>query len=217
MTDPSGDHWERVWSERSPEEVSWYQPRPETSLRLLREADLPDGARVLDVGGGASTLVDHLLDLGCRPGVLDVSAAALERARDRLGERADEVEWFVGDVRRFRSPHPWDAWHDRATLHFLVEEADRRAYREVLLDALAPGGVAVIAGFGPEGPDRCSGLPVRRHSRADLVDLLGPELGIKACDELVHTTPSGTRQQFLACRFRRRIDCRRGAAADRLT
>lgn len=203
MTDPTAAHWERVWSERSPEEVSWHQPRPEASLELLREADLPDGARVLDVGGGASTLVDHLLDLGCRPGVLDVSAAALERARDRLGERADEVEWFVGDVREFRSPHPWEVWHDRATLHFLVEEADRRAYREVLLDALAPGGVAVIAGFGPEGPDRCSGLPVRRHSRADLADLLGPELEIEACDERDHVTPSGTRQQFLACRFRR--------------
>lgn len=203
MTQSSADHWERVWSERSPEEVSWYQPRPETSLRLLREADLPAGARVLDVGGGASTLVDHLLDLGCRPGVLDLSAAALERARDRLGERADEVEWFVGDVREFRSPHRWEAWHDRATLHFLVEEADRRAYREALLDALAPGGVAVIATFGPAGPDRCSGLPVRRHSRADLAELLRPELRTETCCVEDHVTPSGSRQQFLACRSRR--------------
>lgn len=196
-------HWERVWRERSPEEVSWYQPRPELSLRLLRGADLPAGARVLDVGSGSSTLVDHLLEMGCRPGVLDISAAALEPARERLGERAEEVEWFVGDVRAFDSPHPWEAWHDRATFHFFVEPADRRAYRRVLLDALAPGGAAVIATFGPDGPDRCSGLPVRRHAREDLTGFLLPELRVETCETEDHATPSGTRQQFLACRFRR--------------
>jgi SAM-dependent methyltransferase len=196
-------HWERVWRERRPESVSWYEPRPVLSLRLLAEGGLIPGARVLDVGGGASSLVNRLLDLGFRPGVLDISRTAVERARERLGERAEEVEWYVEDVIRFRAPHPWDAWHDRATFHFLIEETDRRAYREALLAALAPRGIAVIAGFGPEGPTRCSGLPVRRLARADLSDLLGPELGIEACATADHVTPAGTSQQFLACRFRR--------------
>lgn len=203
MTNERAAHWERVWRQRSPEEASWHQPRPRTSLRLLRGAGLPARARVLDVGGGASTLVDHLLDLGFRPGVLDVSPAALDRARVRLGERAGEVEWFAADVTAFRSPHPWEAWHDRAALHFLVDEPDRLAYRASLLGALAPGGVAVIAAFGPEGPTRCSGLPVRRHSADDLGELLGPELVVEESSIETHETPSGIAQSFLACRLRR--------------
>lgn len=203
MTESRAAFWERIWREKAPEEVSWYESRPETSLRLIRGAGLPAGARVLDVGGGASALVDHLLDLGYRPGVLDVSMAAVERTRVRLGERAEEVEWFVEDVTGFRSPHPWEAWHDRAVLHFLVDESDRQSYRATLLDVLAPDGVAVVATFGPAGPTRCSGLPVRRHSEEDLAALLGPEMVLEECALEEHRTPSGTLQQFLACRLRR--------------
>lgn len=196
-------HWERIHLEKAPEETSWHERTPELSLEFLRRAGLPAGARVLDVGGGASTLVDHLLELGFRPGVLDVSDAALERSRTRLGARAADVEWFHADVTRWDPPHPWDLWHDRATLHFLMDEADRRAYRSTLLAALAPGGHAVIATFAPDGPERCSGLPVRRHAGADVEALLGPELSLEEEGRHDHVTPSGGVQRFMVCRLRR--------------
>lgn len=197
-------HWERVHRARDPGSVSWYQPRPETSLRLIGRAGLAAGSRVLDVGAGASTLVDHLLDLGYRPTVLDVSEAALERVRRRLGDRAGEVEWVRADVTRWRPPGPrWDLWHDRATFHFLIDESDRRAYRETLLAALRPGGHAVIATFGPDGPDRCSGLPVRRHSADDLGAFLAPDFRLEEWTAEDHHTPSGTLQRFLFARLRR--------------
>lgn len=196
-------HWDRVWRERKPDRVSWHQPRPGLSLQLIESADLPSGSRVLDVGGGASTLVDRLLDSGYRPGVLDVSDEGLARARARLGSRAEEVEWYHADVTRWDPTHPWDLWHDRAALHFLTDEADRRAYRATLLRALRPGGHAVIAVFGPEGPTTCSGLPVRRWSAEDLEAFLGPELGIEEQASEEHVTPSGGVQQFLVCRLRR--------------
>jgi SAM-dependent methyltransferase len=196
-------HWDQVWREREPTRVSWHQPRPGLSLRLIETAGLSAGSRVLDVGGGASTLVDRLLDVGYRPGVLDVSDEGLARARARLGTRASQVEWFHADVTRWDPPHPWDLWHDRATLHFLTEEAERQAYRVTLLRALRPGGYAVIAEFGPEGPTTCSGLPVRRWSAEDLEAFLGPELGIEERAAEEHVTPAGGLQQFLVTRLRR--------------
>jgi len=196
------NHWDRVWREREPTEVSWYRPRPGTSLGFIDAADLPAGARVLDVGGGATTLAGALLERGFRPAVLDVSREGLERARTGLGQRASEVEWIRADVTRFEPPHLWDAWHDRAVLHFLVEEKDRQAYRRALLRALEPGGVAVIATFGPEGPDRCSGLPVRRYGIEDLATWLAPEATAEAWTTEDHVTPSGSTQQFLVARFR---------------
>lgn len=196
-------HWERVHRVKAPEETSWHERRPEVSLEFIRRAGLPPGARVLDVGGGASTLVDHLLDLGFRPGVLDVSEAALERSRARLGARGVEVEWFHSDVTRWDPPHPWELWHDRATLHFLIDPEDRRAYRATLLSGLVPGGHAVVSTFAPEGPPCCSGLPVRRHSAEDLERLLGPELRLEEAAPHDHVTPSGRVQRFTVCRLRR--------------
>ena len=196
-------HWDRIWRESDPTRLSWFQPRPETSLAHIRRAGLPSGAQVLDVGGGASTLVDHLLDLGYRPGVLDVSEEALARSRARLGPRAAQVEWFHADVTRWVPPHQWDLWHDRAALHFLTDEADRRAYRATLLRALRPGGQAVIAEFGPEGPPTCSGLEVRRYSAEDLEALLEPELRLEERAMEEHLSPSGRAQRFLVARLRR--------------
>lgn len=196
------EHWDRVWREREPTGVSWYRPEPGTSLAFIEEADPPAGARVLDVGGGVTTLAGALLERGFRPAVLDISREGLERARARLGERADEVEWIRADVTRFDPPRRWDVWHDRAVLHFLVEEVDREAYRRALLRALESGGVAVIATFAPEGPDRCSGLPVRRYGIEDLATWLAPELAAEAWTTEDHVTPSGSTQQFLVARFR---------------
>ena len=196
-------HWDRIWRESDPTRVSWYQPRPETSLAFIRRARLASGAQVLDVGGGASALVEHLLGLGYKPGVLDVSEAALARSRARLSPRSPQVEWFHSDVTQWDPPHWWDLWHDRAVLHFLIDEADRRAYRATLHRALRTGGQAVIAEFGPEGPTSCSGLEVRRYSAEELEDFLGPEFRLEEQATEEHHTPSGGVQSFLLCRFRR--------------
>ena len=198
-------HWNRVWSEREATGVSWYQPHPGLSLRLIETAGLPEGSRVLDVGGGASSLVDRLLDLRYRPGVLDVSEEALARARERLGARAMQVEWYQADVTRWNPPHRWELWHDRATLHFLTDERDRLAYRATLLRALRPVGCAVIAEFAPDGPTTCSGLPVHRWSAEGLEAFLDPELRIEEKASEEHVTPKGAVQRFVVCRFRRLV------------
>jgi SAM-dependent methyltransferase len=209
--DRSGDrfdptaHWEGVYQRNDPTRLTWFQPSPEESLRMIEAAALDRDARIIDVGGGTSSLVDHLLDVGHRKiGVLDVSRRALEVTRARLVERAALVEWFEGDVTHFRSPHPWDLWHDRAVLHFLLEDEDRLAYRQSLLGALAVGGQAVIATFGPDGPTRCSGLDVRRYDPESLLELLGTEFDLLESVIEMHTTPSCSEQQFLFCRVVRR-------------
>ncbi len=203
MAEQTKAHWDSVYRSGDTRRVSWYQASPDTSLELIEACVAPPEARVLDVGGGDSLLVDRLLDRGFqRPGVLDISRVALDHARLRLGTHADDVEWFVGDVTTFESPHPWDLWHDRAVLHFLVEPGPREAYARVLRRSLSPGGHAVIATFGPEGPERCSGLPVRRYDAARLAALLGPELQAIGHRLTDHVTPSGTTQQFLYATFR---------------
>lgn len=196
-------HWDHIYRTSDPTGVSWHQPRSTVSLRRI-EATCPDRhASILDVGGGTSHLVDHLLDLGYSAlGVLDVSAAALDLTRARLGPKADDVEWFVADVIRFRSPHPWDLWHDRAVFHFLLDESDRDAYRSALLGALKPGGHVIIATFGPEGPTRCSGLDVHRYDLDRLGEVLGPALELVSGEVETHTTPGGVEQQFLYATFR---------------
>jgi len=197
-------HWESVYDKADLTTVSWFQSRPEESLRFIESAGLDTAAPILDVGGGTSTLVDALLDLGyVHLGVLDVSARAIAVSRERLGTLADTVEWYVGDVLDFRSPHPWDLWHDRAAFHFLTEPEDQRAYGNVLEKALAPNGQVVIATFGPEGPTRCSGLDVHRHDADSLGAALGGWLELVEQELIEHTTPGGSPQQFLFCRFRR--------------
>jgi len=198
-------HWQRVWTDREAERVSWYEPVPETSLELIRLAELPPEAPLVDVGGGASTLADHLLAEGFRDlTVLDIAAPAFEPAKRRLGERAGAVRWEVADVTRWRPSRRYALWHDRAVFHFLVEEADRIAYRATLDRALAAGGLAIVATFAPDAPPRCSGLPVMRFDAAGLgrsfADLLVPI----ADRRHVHVTPAGVRQPFTYVLFRRR-------------
>jgi SAM-dependent methyltransferase len=197
-------HWESVYERADLTQVSWFQSRPDESLRFIEAADLDTSDPILDVGGGTSTLVDSLLDLGyVHLGVLDVSPRAIAVSRERLGSRADAVEWYVGDATDFRSPHPWDLWHDRAVFHFLTKPEDQSAYGEALKRALAPDGQAVIATFGPEGPTRCSGLDVFRHDADSLGKALGGWLELVEQEVVEHTTPGGVTQQFIFCRFRR--------------
>lgn len=191
------DHWEEVWSERAPDEVSWFQPDPTVSLELVGSLDLPASASVLDVGGGASRLVDHLLDAGYEDvTVLDVAEASLAKARQRLGSQAEQVDWFVGDVLEADIQPGFQLWHDRAVFHFLTDAEDRHRYGERLRGSLAPGGHAIVATFAPDGPEECSGLPVRRYDAPSLADELGEDFRLVDRRREEHTTPWGSTQAF---------------------
>lgn len=204
MTDKRRAHWNRVYDSKSAQDVSWYQDRPEKSLELVQYSGVVAGDALIDAGGGASTLVDHLLERGYRDvTVLDVSASALQQVRKRLAAHAAEVDWQVADVTRFEPDRKYRLWHDRAVLHFLIDKPDRTRYVEVLKKALAPGGHAILATFGPDGPEKCSGLPVRRYDADMMAALLGPEFELLRSDLDLHTTPGGASQQFLYTVWRR--------------
>lgn len=198
-------HWEQVYSGRAPDEVSWHQERPESSLRLIDGIGLGSDAAIIDVGGGASRLVDHLVGLGFRHvSVLDIAQAALDEARARLGARAGGVHWICGDVTTEDVGGPYDLWHDRAVFHFLTDPEDRRRYREQLERALPAGGHLIVAAFALDGPEKCSGLPVARYSPETMAAELGA--AFERVDDFHedHVTPAGGTQRFLFCHFRRR-------------
>ncbi|MEI7038244.1 class I SAM-dependent methyltransferase [Fulvimonas yonginensis] len=198
MAEARATHWEMVYRSRAAQEVSWYRPHLDASLALLRQAGLGPDTRVIDVGGGASTLVDDLLALGvCAVTVLDLSATALATARARLGDRAGTVRWLAADLLEagFAAAR-FDLWHDRAVLHFLTEPAQVRRYAEQAAHAVRPGGHAVIGGFAPDGPERCSGLPVARRAAADIATALGPAFRLVDQRRELHPTPAGATQAF---------------------
>lgn len=196
-------HWDQVYQTKQPEEVSWYQLRPELSLNLIAASGVGKDAGIIDVGGGASTLVDHLLAGGyTRLAVLDLSGSALAHARARMGPRAACVEWIESDVTRFRCPHAFGLWHDRAVFHFLTADEDRRAYVAALRGALAPGGAVIIATFAPDGPLKCSGLDVVRYSETSLPAELGPDFALEEVLHETHVTPWESEQRFIYVRLR---------------
>jgi SAM-dependent methyltransferase len=196
-------HWNGVWQGRDPESVTWFQSKPARSMRLIESVSDPT-AGVIDVGGGASRLVDHLLAAGYGDiTVLDIAAASLTAAQERLGPAANRVQWIVDDVTRADLGRSFDVWHDRAVFHFLVDEPARVRYLGQLNRALGQGGHLVVATFGPEGPEKCSGLPVRRYD-ADLLQATfgdGFELIAEEIEE--HVSPAGVTQQFFYAVFRR--------------
>lgn len=198
MTEDRKAHWERVYTDKEPTTVSWFQSVPEMSLRLIQSTGIAKNQPILDAGGGASTLVDHLLAAGYTDiSVLDVSASALARSRARLGDLAQRVTWIESDVTAFEPARPFALWHDRAVLHFLTTAIDRARYVEVLHKALRPGGDLVLATFGPDGPLRCSGLDICRYGIDALQDLLGAQFTLQHHELEQHRTPAGSAQQFL--------------------
>ncbi len=196
---PAREHWESVYARKAPTEVSWYRAHLAESLRLIDAAAPRPDAAIIDVGGGASTLVDDLLARGHRNvSVLDVSAQAIEAAKARLGARAAAVHWLVADITRVAlAPAAYDLWHDRAVFHFLREEADRARYVAAARRSLRPGGHILVATFGPEGPTRCSGLEVVRYDAGELRAALGDAFEPVTSSTELHTTPWGARQQFV--------------------
>jgi SAM-dependent methyltransferase len=199
MSDPK--HWDAVYESKSPDAVSWYSPTLALSLDLMKGLGLGATARIIDVGGGASTFAHDLLGLGFeRPTVLDISHSALEAAQDRMGDEADRVDWIVGDVTTVDlKAHHFDVWHDRAVFHFLTDEGDRRRYIDTVLRALKPGGHIILATFGPDGPQKCSGLDVVRYSESGLHSEFGAAFEKLGCITETHHTPWGADQEFLYC------------------
>lgn len=198
-------HWERVYTSKSPDEVSWYQAQADRSLRLIRGTGIPHSGAMIDVGGGASTLVDGLLDGGYNNlTVLDLSSAALDRAKARLGGRANAVEWLQADITRTTLPRAaYELWHDRAVFHFLTEPEDRHAYVQTLLHSVKSGGHVIVATFADDGPLQCSGLTVVRYDPARLHAQFGDGFMLVTHEREAHRTPSGTIQPFTYCQFRK--------------
>ncbi len=200
--DPRRAHWSGVWRRKQPQQTSWYQAGPETSLALIDAAAPGIDRPIVDIGGGASLLVDRLLALGYRDlTVLDIAAEALDHARARLGTAAAQVHWITADITCWTPPRRYALWHDRAVFHFLTEAADQAAYGRALRAGLAADGQAVIATFALDGPETCSGLPVRRHDPDSLVAALGGGLDVLEARQEVHLTPAGGRQSFQWCRL----------------
>ena len=197
-------HWDKVYTTKGENEVSWFQQSPATSLDLIAQVGATQASAIIDIGGGASRLVDHLVEQGFEDvSVLDLSAAALKAAKARLGVRADRIHWLVADVTIWEPVKPYDVWHDRAAFHFLTDEKDRAAYIARLARGLKAGGHAIIATFALDGPEKCSGLPVARYDAARLGQTLGPGFRLVHTRRHEHATPWDSHQLFQFSVFRR--------------
>jgi SAM-dependent methyltransferase len=198
-------HWDAIYTTNDPSRVSWFQSSPHISMELIAQTGITAEEEIIDVGGGASTLADHLINAGySRLTVLDISPSALDIAKKRLAARSAEIEWMTGDI--LSAPldsQRYGLWHDRAVFHFLLGPSDRRRYGEQLRHALRPGGHAIIATFADDGPPRCSGLDVRRYSADGLVAEVGKGFVLLDQRREDHRTPSGAIQKFIYCLFER--------------
>jgi SAM-dependent methyltransferase len=198
------EHWDQVYATKSETEVSWYQPRPERSLAIIKSAAPNTSVSILDVGGGTSHLVDELLFGYFDLTVLDVSQAALNRSKERLGRLAKKVSWIAADITKWKPSRTWDVWHDRAVFHFLTATEDQDAYIAALEAGTKQGSVIVMSTFALDGPERCSGLPVQRYSPAALAARIGDRFQLISEASESHATPWGTIQDFTYVVLRRR-------------
>jgi 2-polyprenyl-3-methyl-5-hydroxy-6-metoxy-1,4-benzoquinol methylase len=205
MSEPGRrEHWRKIYNEKGGYQVSWFQETPAVSLQLIHTAGAKSNSGIVDIGGGASRLVDALLARGFRDvTVLDLSDTAISIAKSRLGERAVGVSWIVADVTQWQPSRQYDLWHDRAAFHFLTDAADRTAYVDCLTKALRPGAHAIIGTFAIDGPERCSGLPVVRYDAARLAAALGPSFALVEMHRDNHKTPWGAVQNFQFSLFQR--------------
>jgi ubiquinone/menaquinone biosynthesis C-methylase UbiE len=202
--DQEKNHWENIYRTKQPQEVSWTQEIPATSLAFIHGFQLPKTARIIDIGGGDSRLVDFLLDEGFEDiTVLDISGEALEKARQRLGSRADRVKWVEQDVTEYEPATVFDCWHDRAAFHFLTTEEQITTYLSVARHSVKANGYTIIGTFSDQGPDRCSGLPIKQYSEDSLNRQLKQGFQKIKCITEDHTTPFHTTQNFLFCSFKR--------------
>ena len=197
-------HWENIYQTKELKDVSWYQPKPETSLNYFNQFNVPLTAKIIDMGGGDSFLVDHLLDLNYQDiTVLDVSEAAIERAKARLGEKAKSVKWIVEDASNFSPVEKYDFWHDRAAFHFLTREEEVANYLKAAQQAINPDGIMVIGTFSEQGPTKCSGIEIQQYSEERMQELMSTGFQKIDCITVDHQTPFDTTQNFIFCSFKK--------------
>ncbi|MFM9986051.1 MAG: class I SAM-dependent methyltransferase [Flavobacteriales bacterium] len=197
-------HWENIYQTKDLKDVSWYQPTPTTSLDFLKQFNIGPTAKIIDIGGGDSFLVDHLLDLGYTDvTVLDISASSLDRAKQRLGDRATKVKWIVADASTFKPIEQYDFWHDRAAFHFLTQEDEINNYIETIQKSITPAGVLVIGTFSEQGPKKCSGIDIKQYSEVSMSERLKKFFKKVKCITVDHVTPFNTIQNFIFCSFRK--------------
>lgn len=197
-------HWENIYQTKEVKDVSWFQPTPETSLDFFKQFNVPTTAKVIDIGGGDSFLVDHLLDLGYQDiSVLDISAAAIDRAKQRLGDKAKNVKWIVADAATFKPTEKYDFWHDRAAFHFLTDEQEIANYLQIAQESINPTGILVIGTFSEQGPKKCSGIEIKQYSETTMTDQLKKYFEKIKCITVDHLTPFDTIQNFVFCSFRK--------------
>lgn len=196
------EHWQKIYSTKHLNEVSWYQPIPETSIKLIRQCNLDFTSRIIDIGGGDSFLVDHLLELGFQNiTVLDISAEAINRAKKRLGEKANQVNWIVSDILHFNSSIKYDCWHDRAAYHFLTDENDINNYINLASDSINNNGHLIVGTFSEQGPKKCSGIDIKQYSIENLITKFSDKFSNISCENINHNTPFNTTQNFTFCSF----------------
>ncbi len=195
-------HWENIYSTRNPDQVSWTQPVPKTSLDFIHDFQIPKTSKIIDIGGGDSKLVDYLLEEGFEDiTVLDISEAALAKSKIRLGIKSEQVKWVVSDIAEFKPTECYDVWHDRATFHFLTKESQVKTYMRIAGNAVKT--YMIVGTFSESGPNRCSGLPIRQYTEEQLENQLQKTFKKIKCITEDHITPFNTRQNFLFCSFKK--------------
>ncbi|AFD08466.1 class I SAM-dependent methyltransferase [Solitalea canadensis] len=198
------EHWEGIYDTKKLEEVSWFQPKPTTSLSFFEEFDVQKTASIIDIGGGDSFLADNLLKEGYNHiSVLDISARALERAQNRLGPDSVKITWLAEDITLFKPDQKFDVWHDRAVFHFLTDEEDINSYINTAYQAINPGGLLIIGTFSTDGPTKCSGIPIKQYSDTTLTEMFSNGFTKVNCFYIDHSTPFNTMQNFVFCSFKR--------------
>lgn len=197
-------HWENIYKIKQHSDVSWYQPVPSTSLEFLKQFNIPLTAKIIDVGGGDSLLVDHLLELGYRDiTVLDISETAIQKAKARLEHKAALVKWIVADAAAFKPAEKYDFWHDRAAFHFLTQESEIENYIDTIQQSIKPAGALVIGTFSENGPKKCSGIEIKQYSETSMANRLKRFFEKIKCITVDHRTPFDTIQNFIFCSFRK--------------
>lgn len=197
-------HWENIYHNKSIDEVSWFQPTPTTSLDFIKQFNLPKTAKIIDIGGGDSFFVDHLLDLGYQDvTVLDISNQAIEKAKKRLGEKAKTVKWIIADISDFQPIDKYDFWHDRAAFHFMTNEKEIENYLDTIRTNIKQTGYLVIGTFSEQGPTKCSGIEIKQYSEQTMTDRLKHFFEKLKCITVDHKTPFDTIQNFIFCSFKR--------------
>lgn len=198
-------HWDKIYQEKDHSQMSWFENKPQTSLDFVSFFDFPKTSQIIDIGGGDTFFVDHLLEMGyLNITVLDISEKAIEQAKQRLGNLAKSVNWIVSDIANFQPTQHYDFWHDRAAFHFLTDEKEVQAYQQTLLKALQPKGIFVVGTFSDQGPEKCSGIQIQQYTESDLKKEFQDEFKSVKSIRVDHHTPFDTVQNFVFCAFKRK-------------